>query len=302
MNIAVLNPVGEVAAQEKSLMITAVWLILLVVIPVIIMVFVFAWKYRASNTKATYKPNWNHNTLLEIVWWGIPSIIITILAVITWITTHKLDPYRKLDHPAKPLEVQVVALDWKWLFFYPEQNIATVNYIHAPVNRPINFTITADAPMNSFMIPQLGGQIYAMQGMETKLHLISEQLGTFDGYSANYSGHGFSGMHFKVNITSEADFQKWVNDAQKLNKPLTKAHYYEKLLPPTKNNPVETFSTVEDGLYKHTVNKYMMSHGGMEHHTHHDHHHEKQYSNKQHVHDVTHVAEYYKELKKHAHH
>lgn len=304
MNIAVLNPVGEVAAQEKNLIITAVLLILIVVIPAIIMVFAFAWKYRASNTKATYKPNWNHSTILEIIWWGIPSIIITILAYITWVSTHKLDPYRPLTHPAKPLKVQVVALDWKWLFFYPEHNIATVNYIQAPVNRPINFTITADAPMNSFAIPQLGGQIYAMQGMETKLHLISEQIGEFNGYSSNYSGHGFSGMNFKVNITTEEDFQKWVEESKKLNKPLTKAYYYETLVPPTKNEPVQTFSTVEDGLYKHTVNKYMMSHGGIDrnaHHGHH-HHHKEKYTSEQHLHDVTHVAEYYKELKKHAHH
>ena len=198
MNLAVLNPVGEIAAQEKSLISTAVLLMLIVVVPVIIMVFLFAWKYRASSTKAKYTPNWAHNTWLEIVWWGIPSSIIIALATITWITTHKLDPYRPLDSKEKPVEIQVVALDWKWLFFYPEYNIATVNHIQIPVGRPINFRITADAPMNSFMIPQLGGQIYAMQGMETKIHLIAEKPGEFDGYSSNYSGHGLSGMNFKV--------------------------------------------------------------------------------------------------------
>jgi len=298
MNLAVLNPVGEIAAQEKSLMITAVLLMLIVVVPVIIMVFLFAWKYRASSTKAKYTPNWAHNTWLEIVWWGIPSSIIVVLATITWITTHKLDPYRPLDSTQKPVEIQVVALDWKWLFFYPEYNIATVNHIQIPVGRPINFRITADAPMNSFMIPQLGGQIYAMQGMETKIHLIAEKPGEFDGYSSNYSGHGFSGMNFKVNAGSEEEFQTWVKKVKDQKTSLTKELYYETLLPPTKNNKVEYYSKFDDALFEHILKKYLMSHEMPHGNAHH--HHENNYTLEDHKKDLQ-VGEYYKELKK-AHH
>ena len=295
MNLAVLNPVGEIAAQEKSLMITAVSLMLIVVVPVIIMVFLFAWKYRSSG-KAKYTPNWAHNTWLEVIWWGIPSSIIIVLATITWITTHKLDPYRPLDSKEKPVEIQVVALDWKWLFFYPEYNIATINYIQIPVGRPINFRITADAPMNSFMIPQLGGQIYAMQGMETKIHLIAEKSGEFDGYSSNYSGHGFSGMNFKVNAGSEEEFQTWVQQVKEYGTSLTKELYYSNLLPPTKNNKVEYYSKFDETLFEHILKKYLMSHeNGKAHH-----HHENNYTLEDHKKDLQ-VGEYYKELKK-AHH
>jgi cytochrome o ubiquinol oxidase subunit 2 len=308
MNLAVLNPVGEIAAQEKSLMITAVSLMLVVVVPVVIMVFWFAWKYRASSVKAKYTPNWEHNTWLEVIWWGIPSIIVAVLATITWITTHKLDPYRPLDSKEKPVEIQVVALDWKWLFFYPEYNIATVNHIQIPVGKPINFRITADAPMNSFMIPQLGGQIYAMQGMETKIHLIAEKPGEFDGYSSNYSGHGFSGMHFKVNAGSEEEFQTWIQEIKEYGTSLTKELYYSNLLPPTKNNKVEYYSKFDETLFEHILKKYLMSHDmshGKEHSnvidssSHHHSHHGSDYTLEEHKKDLMHVAEYYKHIGHH---
>ena len=295
MNLAVLNPAGWVAMQEKNLMLTTFGLIMLVVVPVIIMVFVFSWKYRASNTKAKYSPNWCHSTLLEIIWWAIPSVIIAILAYITWVSSHKLDPYRPLEHNSKPIEIQAVALDWKWLFFIPEFNIATVNYLEVPTNRPLNFKITADAPMNSFMVPQLGGQIYAMQGMETQIHLIANKEGTFDGYSSNYSGFGFSGMNFKIKAGTEEEFQQWIAKVQTNNKKLTKTHYYSHLLPPTKKHPIELYSSVERGLYKHIVDKYLMVHSHsqkMKHHNHHGHH--KKYTQENHIRDVKeNVAKYY---------
>jgi cytochrome o ubiquinol oxidase subunit 2 len=198
----------------------------------------------------------------------------------------------------KPVEIQVVALDWKWLFFYPEYNIATVNHIQIPVGRPINFRITADAPMNSFMIPQLGGQIYAMQGMETKIHLIAEKPGEFDGYSSNYSGHGFSGMNFKVNAGSEEEFQTWIQKIKEHGIPLTKEFYYSNLLPPTKNNKVEYYSKFDDTLFQHILKKYLMSHDMSSHSG--EHHHGEHYTIEDHKKDLQ-VGEYYKELKK-AHH
>ncbi|MFT4968257.1 MAG: cytochrome o ubiquinol oxidase subunit 2 [Candidatus Deianiraeaceae bacterium] len=296
MSLAVLNPAGSIALQEKNLLIMVTVLMLIIVVPVVIMVFVFAWKYRASNTKAKYSPNWCHSNVLEAIWWGIPSVLIVILAIITWVSTQKLDPYRKLEHKADPVEIQVVALDWKWLFLYPEYNIATVNYIKIPLNRPINFSVTADAPMNSFMIPRLGGQIYAMQGMETKIHLIAEEIGEFDGYSANYSGHGFSGMNFKAVSASEEEFQNWVVNIKNNGNVLTKQYYYDNLIPPTKSHPVELFASTEKGLYRHIIDKYLMSHSGMNH----AHHHKKaEYSTDQHIRDVGHVSEYYKNISHH---
>lgn len=269
MSLAVLNPMGEVALQQKNLLIFATCLILLVVIPTIIMVLVFSWKYRAGNKNAKYAPNWCHNTLLEVVWWTIPIIIIIILAVVTWKTTHKLDPYRPLDSEKKPITIEVVALDWKWLFIYPEYGFGTVNYIQIPLNVPVNFKITADAPMNSFMIPQLGGQIYAMQGMETKIHMVANHIGKFDGYSANYSGHGFSGMKFIAESVTEEDFAKWIKEMQKVNNPLNIERYNKQLLPQTTSEPVKYYNPVDAKLYRHIIDKFMMSHGSHGGHGHH---------------------------------
>ena len=261
MNIAVFNPVGIIASQEKSLLIFSFLLMLIVVIPVMIMIIAFAYRYRASNTKAKYSPNWSHSTILEIIWWGIPTMLIIILGTVTWKTTHKLDPYRPLEHSTKPIEIQAIALDWKWLFIYPEYNIATVNFIQFPVDTPLNFKITADAPMNALAIPQLGGQIYAMQGMETQIHWISEKEGEFKGYSSNYSGRGFSGMNFIAKAVTQEDFEKWVEYVRTEGGNLTQSYYDEKLFPQTVNEPVQVFSSVEKNLYRGVIDKFMMSHG-----------------------------------------
>jgi cytochrome o ubiquinol oxidase subunit 2 len=261
MNIAVFNPVGIIASQEKSLLIFSFLLMLIVVIPVMIMIIAFAYRYRASNTKAKYSPNWSHSTILEIIWWGIPTILIIILGTVTWKTTHKLDPYRPLEHSTKPIEIQAIALDWKWLFIYPDYNIATVNFIQFPVDTPLNFKITADAPMNALAIPQLGGQIYAMQGMETQIHWISEKEGEFKGYSSNYSGRGFSGMNFIAKAVTQEEFEKWVEYVRTEGGNLTQSYYDEKLLPQTVSEPVQVFSSVEKNLYRGVIDKFMMSHG-----------------------------------------
>jgi cytochrome o ubiquinol oxidase subunit II len=217
----------------------------------------YAWKYRASNTRAIYDPNWTHSTLLEFVVWGISGIIITILAVITWVSTHRLDPYRPLDVATKSLTIQVIALDWKWLFIYPEQNIATVNYVKFPVNVPVNFKITADAPMNSFWIPQLGGQIYAMTGMQTQLHLMANEMGDYNGLSASFSGPGFSGMHFIANVSSKEDFDQWVDKIQQSGSVLNSAKYAE-IAMPSENNPVAYYSPVRLNLFNSVIFKFMM--------------------------------------------
>ena len=180
-NLVLLNPKGIIAADEKHILIFSVLLMLLIVIPVIFMVFAIAWRYRASNEKAKYEPEWSHSTLLEVIWWSIPCVIIGILGAITWTSTHRLDPYQALNHPAKPITIQAISLEWKWLFIYPEQNIASINYIQFPVDVPVRFLISAEGPMNSFQIPQLAGQIYAMAGMKTKLHLIANAPGEYRG-------------------------------------------------------------------------------------------------------------------------
>lgn len=208
---ALLNPKGQVGLDERNLIITSTLLMLIVVIPVIIMTLWFAWRYRASNTKATYLPNWEHSTKIEIVLWAVPCIIIFALSVITWNSSHELNPSKPLQSTEKPLVIDVVALDWKWLFFYPEQGVATVNEIAFPVNVPVEFHITSGTVMNSFFIPQLGSQIYAMGGMDNKLNLIANEKGTFPGISANYSGIGFSAMKFNAIVGTKDDFNAWIN-------------------------------------------------------------------------------------------
>ena len=250
-----LDPKGQVGLDQRNLIITATLLMLLVVVPVIVMTFAFAWKYRASNTNATYAPKWSHSTKIEIAVWLVPVLIIIALGYITYKSTHALDPYRPLDSDVKPVTIEVVALDWKWLFIYPEQGIATVNKIVFPANTPINFKVTSDAVMNSFFIPGLGGQIYAMAGMQTKLHLIANQNAELDGISANYSGAGFTGMKFKAIATTQEEFDAWVKEAKSSPKQLEKAEY-EALAKPSQNNPVELYSSYAPDLFQKIIDKY----------------------------------------------
>ena len=222
---ALLNPKGQVGLDERNLIITSTLLMLIVVIPVIIMTLWFAWRYRASNTKSTYLPNWEHSTKIEIVLWAVPCIIIFALSIITWNSSHELNPSKPLQSTEKPIVIDVVALDWKWLFFYPEQGVATVNEIAFPVNVPVEFHITSGTVMNSFFIPQLGSQIYAMGGMENKLNLIANQPGTFPGLSANYSGAGFGAMKFNAVVGTKEDFTAWVNKVKQSPKTLDLTAY-----------------------------------------------------------------------------
>ncbi len=253
--MVLLDPKGQVGVDEKSLIITATLLMLIVVIPVIVMTLVFAWKYRASNTKATYRPNWSHSTAIELVVWIIPCVIVAILGTITWKTTHELDPYRPLDSDVKPIEVQVVSLDWKWLFIYPEQGIATVNELAFPVDTPVNFKITSQSAMNSFFIPALGSQIYSMAGMQTKLHLIANHEGSYDGFSANLSGEGFSDMKFQAIATDEQGFNDWVSQV-KANSETLDLDSYPALAAPSKADPVRYYGSVSPTLYDTILMQY----------------------------------------------
>jgi len=255
-NAALLDPKGEIGMQQKSLILTATWLMLIVVVPVIIMTVWFAWRYRASNKNATYAPNWSHSNKIEIVIWTIPCIIILVLGTITWKTTHSLDPRVPIASEEKPVVIEAIAMDWKWLFVYPEQGIATINEISFPANVPVEFKITSDTVMNSFFIPRLGSQLYAMAGMQNKLHLIANEEGEFKGISSNYSGHGFSNMKFMAYATSKEKFAEWVNKVKSSPDTLQWADF-EKLEKPTDNNPVQYFGSVKTGLYQDIINKFM---------------------------------------------
>jgi cytochrome o ubiquinol oxidase subunit 2 len=262
-SLVVMKPFGDIAMQQSQLIVTATALMLLIVVPVIILTLVFAWRYRQSNTAAAYEPDWDHSTRLELVIWGAPLLIIIALGAVTWISTHKLDPYRPLDRvdaqrpldpSVKPLEIQVVALDWKWLFIYPEQGIATVNELAAPVDRPLRFKLTASNVMNTFYVPALAGMIYTMPGMETTLNAVINHTGQYDGLSAHYSGAGFSGMRFKFHGLSDGDFTQWVEDNRARGEPLSRAAYLQ-LEQPSTREPVRRYARVDDGLYGAILNR-----------------------------------------------
>ncbi|MEX6508764.1 ubiquinol oxidase subunit II [Jiella sp. M17.18] len=258
----VLNPSGDVAMQQRDLLLIATGLMLIIIIPVMVLTAVFAWKYRQGNLYANYDPEWDHSTKLELVIWAAPLLIIICLGAITWLGTHLLDPYRKIDRIAadrvvtgqeKPLEVEVAALDWKWLFIYPQYGIATVNELAAPVDRPIEFKITATSVMNSFFIPALAGQIYAMPGMETQLHAVINKPGVYDGFSANYSGAGFSNMNFKFVGVDDKSFDDWIQKVKQQGTPLDMKRYNQLALP-SEASPVLYFTSYAKGLFDKIVN------------------------------------------------
>lgn len=257
----VLAPAGDIAMQQRDILLQSVVLMLLIIIPVMVATAIFAWRYRKAR-KARYEPDWDHSMHLELMIWSAPLLIIVCLGAITWAGTHLLDPFRPLDRISrqtrvteehKPLVVNVVALDWKWLFIYPEYGVASVNELVAPVDRPIDFRITASAVMNSFYVPALAGMIYAMPGMQTQLHAVINKPGTYKGFSANYSGAGFSGMRFAFHGTSDGDFDKWVDAARQAADKLDRTTYLA-LERPSENVPVRYFSAVDSDLFDAIVN------------------------------------------------
>ena len=262
-NTVVLNPAGDVARQQGDLIVVATVLMLIVIVPVIALTLFFAWRYRASNKQATYAPDWDHSVQLELVIWAVPLLIIIALGAITWISTHTLDPYRKLDRIGKdrpvpegvqPLTVQVVALDWKWLFIYPEQGIAAVNEMAAPVDRPIRFVLTSSTVMNAFYVPELAGMIYTMPGMQTELNAVINKPGEFEGFSSNYSGAGFSHMRFAFHASDAAGFEAWVAKVRGAGATLDRPGYLA-LEKPSEKEPVHHYASVDAGLYDAILNR-----------------------------------------------
>jgi cytochrome o ubiquinol oxidase subunit 2 len=207
----VLDPQGPVARAERLILLDATAIMLAVIAPVIVGALLCAWWFRAGNLKARYTPDWAYSGRLEVIVWSIPAMIVLFLGGIGWLSSHDLDPYKPLDSTAKPIEVQVVSLDWKWLFIYPDEGIASVNRLVVPAGVPIHFRLTSATVMNSFFIPQLGSQIYTMAGMATQLSLLADRPGDYQGLSAQFSGDGFSDMHFDAEAMPEAGFADWVS-------------------------------------------------------------------------------------------
>ncbi len=253
-----LDPKGPIALAERDLLFTAVALMLIVIIPVFVLAFWFTWRYRASNSKARYDPDWSYSARIDAVIWLIPALIVVALGVLVWINTHKLDPFKPLASAVPPLEVEVVAQDWKWLFIYPAQEIAVVNQLVFPSQTPLSLKITSDTVMNSFFIPALGGQIFAMAGMETRLNLLADAPGRFVGQNTQYSGSGFSDQHFEAIAASQEDFDAWVAKVKQSPDRLDAATYGTLDLPSSKH-PVTYYSAVERNLFHKIIARYSRS-------------------------------------------
>lgn len=258
--IAVLFPKGLIALEQRNLLFLIQALMLIIIIPVYILTFVFSWIYRYDNPNHKYDPDLVDNKIAEYIWWGVPLAMTCLIGGITWLKTYELDPYRPLASEKKEMTIQVVALQWKWLFIYPEEGVASVNFVQIPKDTPIRFELTADAPMNSFWIPHLGGQIYAMPAMRTQLNLIANELGDFRGSSANLSGEGFAGMTFMTRSSSEEDYRQWIEQARQSGQGLDQ-NSYAQLAAPSQNNPVALFRLEDSKLFDQIINKYMYPSG-----------------------------------------
>jgi len=254
--LVLLNPKGPIGETERFVIVVAFVLMLIVVIPVMIMAFLFPWKYRAGNVGAEYAPKWSFSAKIEAVIWIIPAIIVTLLGILIWNTTYAVDPYKPLESDKKPIEIEAVSLDWKWLFIYPEHDIAVVNELVFPTDVPLNFKITSDTVMTSFFIPQLGSQIYAMGGMETKLHLMAEEAGVYSGQNQQFSGEGYSYMHFKATATTPEKFSDWVAEVRGRDNSLDWQRYQKLQEPSLSYHPVTHFSSVAPDLFVSIIRQY----------------------------------------------
>ncbi|KUM44752.1 hypothetical protein [Pseudomonas sp. EpS/L25] len=220
-----LAPAGLAASGERDLLLWIVGLALVVVLPVILLTPLIVWRYRHGNDRAAYRPRREFSWLLDLFAWGVPALIVAVLAVLVWTRTHSLDPYRSPTPNVAPLEVQVIGLDWKWLFLYPDQRIATVNELVLPAGRPVQLRLTSDTVMQSLLLPRLGGQIYAMAGMQTQRYLQIPAPGQFEGRNAQYSGEGFQDQHFPIRVLDAKDFQAWTENGTQAREALDCAHY-----------------------------------------------------------------------------
>jgi cytochrome o ubiquinol oxidase subunit II len=250
--IGVANPQGPIGAAQLTILNNSVVIMLFVVVPVLAMCLWFGWWYRAGNDKARHLPNWAYSGRVELVVWAIPVMIIIFLGGITWIGSHQLDPARPIDSGREPLEVQVVSLDWKWLFIYPTLNVASVNELVIPEGQPVRFRLTSATVMTSFFVPQLGSMIYTMNGMETKLHLQANNPGTFEGLASHYSGDGFTDMRFQVRSVSSEDFMNWIGTAKNNGETLD-IPSYARLVEESHDVRPYTYRAVESGLFNSIV-------------------------------------------------
>jgi cytochrome o ubiquinol oxidase subunit II len=246
---AVLNARGPVGHADTTILIDSVAIMLAIVVPTILATFAFAWWYRAGNAKARHLPEWSHSGRIELVVWAIPAMVIILLGGVSWIGSHELDPARPLKADVPPLDIQVVSLDWKWLFIYPQQGVASVNELIVPAGVPLHFSLTSASVMNSFFVPELGSMIYTMNGMVTQLNLMADAPGTFQGRSAHYSGDGFSDMHFEVRALDGADFGAWVAEARRSAADLD-VRTYEALEVPAGNAAPMVFGRVAASLFQ----------------------------------------------------
>jgi cytochrome o ubiquinol oxidase subunit 2 len=235
MNI--LDPQGPIGAADKTILIDSLAIMLAIVLPTIVAVFGFAYWFRASNRNASYLPHWAYSGRIELVVWSIPTLTIILLGGVAWIGAHQLDPAKPVEGSGKPLTIQAVSLDWKWLFIYPDQEVATINTLTVPAGVPLHFELTSSSVMNVFFIPQFGSMIYTMNGMATQLNLRADKPGTFGGLSAHFSGDGFPDMHFDVHVVPSEQFSKWAQEASRADKSLDEASYGEIAKPSMKSQP-----------------------------------------------------------------
>jgi cytochrome o ubiquinol oxidase subunit 2 len=248
----VLDPQGPVASAERLILLNATAIMLVVVVPVIVLTIAFAWWYRASNARAAYRPDWSYSGEIELVVWSIPTMVVILLAGVAWTGSHQLDPPRKLESNATPIRIEVVSLDWKWLFIYPDEQVAAVNQLVVPAGAPIEFSLTSATVMNSFFVPQLGSQIYTMPGMTTRLNLLAERPGNYPGLSAQFSGDGFSDMRFLVHAVPASEFEGWLARTRGVG-PALSVDAYSKLARASSNTQVQTYGSVDPNLFERIV-------------------------------------------------
>jgi cytochrome o ubiquinol oxidase subunit 2 len=244
----VLNPQGPVGVSEKLIILDSLAIMLAIVVPLIFATFAFAWWFRASNKRATYRPTWTFSGQLELIIWAIPMLVITFLGGIAWFGSHALDPYKTLQSTAKPVEIEVVSLDWKWLFIYPDDRIATVNQLVIPTGTPVHFRLTSSGVMNSFFVPQLGSQIYTMAAMTSQVSLQADKAGTYLGLSAQFSGEGFADMRFDLRAVPADAYARWIADTKSVG-PILDTAAYATLAKPSKDVQPSTYKAVDQGLF-----------------------------------------------------
>ncbi len=255
----VLDPQGPIAIAERTILLNSTVIMLMVIVPVIVLTLIFAWWFRTSNHRARYLPDWSYSGPMELVVWSIPTLVILFLGGIAWIGSHELDPSKPLTSNATPLDVEVVSLDWKWLFIYPSLGIASVNRLVVPAGAPLRLRLTSATVMNSFFIPQLGSQIYTMAGMVTKLNLQADHAGIYPGLSAQFSGQGFSDMRFDAVVMQTTQFAQWIETTKKVDHALNTSSYAQ-LARPSVQVDQTLFSSIDAHLFDEVVNGAGMLH------------------------------------------